>query len=68
MKMALTKNDFTGRVNYATVYGPGLHFIYPWYSAIVFDKTAKSIAFETRIFTTDKMEVKVAFELYYFLK
>jgi hypothetical protein len=68
-QLALVKNDFTGRVNYEQTYGPGFHMIAPWKSGIFFDKTAKSIGFNNiKIFTTDKMVVRVSFQIYYFLE
>lgn len=67
--MALTRNKWTGSVRTDRVYGPGMHFKWPWQEPIMFDKTAHRYNLgELNIFTTDKLSVKTAWIIYYFLK
>ena len=66
MQIALSRNTWTGSVNDRRVYESGIHLLLPWKEFIVFDKTVRSLRFDqVRLFTTDKLQVKASFRLYY---
>jgi hypothetical protein len=66
--MALARNKHTGTVNDAT-FGPGgLHFKPFWREWIKFDSMAQVIEMNNlQIYTTDNLQVRVSFWLYYFM-
>lgn len=66
--MALAKNMITGKLHDKT-FESGLHFFYPWYKLIEFDKTIQTIELnKTKIFTIDKLQVKIWINIFYKLE
>ena len=67
--MALLRNTWTGSINTNIVYNSGIYFFLPWKELILFDKSVHNLPIkELRLFTTDKLQVKVSFKIYYFIK
>lgn len=67
-RIALVRNTWTGYVNENNVYSAGVHFLLPWKQFMTFDSTVRNIQIDNmRIFTTDKLEVKCSFRVYYFI-
>ncbi|CAF0715865.1 unnamed protein product [Brachionus calyciflorus] len=64
-EIGIVESKITGKLH-DEAFNSGLNFYYPWFNLITFDRTVQSIELnETKIFSTDKLQIRVWFKVYY---